>query len=434
MTVTVAALTFISTVFLVLYCFVLQDGGKTPPGPLGLPVLGYLPFLGSKPHQTLQRLAEVYGPIFSIRLKKQHIIIINDPEIVKKALSLKTEIEDSEYEASKMPFWINCNLRLELPWCLDYLKTRIKSYLSEYGQNENGKFVKIASKHDCLTNFENYIISQTKNKNSMRLKIGGKGKYDSLIDIFQNKPLSTERKTEEKIAHESLIPISLKIIQHLSVGSGIQLACDIKKIETLINFVIDHQQRNWDYNMIYGFVFLLITSIEDSETLLRNVTAQKFLWKLYDMNCHLQTTIVEWLLLMVASHSEIQKKVQEEIRAARLPWLSNRYFQTNHLDAICLYSQKSLPYVEAVILELLRWRSLEPLTFISVVGDNAMLEKYFIPNSSILIANMWTIHHNSKYWGDNIEIYQPERFIAANEDAKNYLFPLLVGKQKNFLQ
>ncbi|GFQ70956.1 cytochrome P450 18a1 [Trichonephila clavata] len=428
MTVTVTVLTFISAILLVLYCFVQQDGGKTPPGPLGLPVLGYLPFLGSKPHQALQRLAEEYGPIFSIRLKKQHIIVINDPEIVKKALLLKTEKEVSEYEASKMSFWINCNLRLQLPWCLDYLKIKIKSHLSEYGQNESGEFSKIASKHDCLANFENYIISRTKNKNSMRLKIGEKRKYDSLIDIFQDKPLSIKIKTEEKTGHESLIPISLKIIHHLSVGSGIQLSSNIKMIETLINFVVDHQQRKWDYNMVYGFVFLLITSIEDSRPLLRNVTAQKFLWKLYDMNCHLQKNIVEWLLLMMASHSEIQKKVQEEIGAAKLPWLSNRYFPTNHLDAICLHTQKSLPYVEAVILELLRWRSPEPLTFISEVGDNAVLEKYFIPNNSILIANIWTIHHNSKYWGDNTEIYQPERFIATNEDTKNYLFPLLVDR------
>ncbi|GBM88643.1 hypothetical protein AVEN_223232-1 [Araneus ventricosus] len=49
---------------LVLYLLMLQKGGQTPPGPFGLPLLGYLPFMGSKPHLLLQKLAKIYGPIF----------------------------------------------------------------------------------------------------------------------------------------------------------------------------------------------------------------------------------------------------------------------------------------------------------------------------------------------------------------------------------
>ncbi|GIY72217.1 hypothetical protein CDAR_219001 [Caerostris darwini] len=36
-------------------------GRKKPPGPIGLPFLGYLPFLGKEPHKALTKLKEKYG-------------------------------------------------------------------------------------------------------------------------------------------------------------------------------------------------------------------------------------------------------------------------------------------------------------------------------------------------------------------------------------
>lgn len=37
---------------------------RYPSGPAGLPVVGFLPFLGLKPHEKLQKLAQKYGNIF----------------------------------------------------------------------------------------------------------------------------------------------------------------------------------------------------------------------------------------------------------------------------------------------------------------------------------------------------------------------------------
>ncbi|GIY18606.1 uncharacterized protein CDAR_11491 [Caerostris darwini] len=80
--------TLASGIFLVLYWMVQQNGGKTPPGPVGLPLLGYLPFLEPNPHLVLQRLAKDYGPIFSIRLGSQYLIILDDISFLQKAIVL----------------------------------------------------------------------------------------------------------------------------------------------------------------------------------------------------------------------------------------------------------------------------------------------------------------------------------------------------------
>lgn len=52
-------------VVLVIYWLESNRKRKTPPGPIGLPILGYIPFLSRKPYIELNKLAKTYGPVYS---------------------------------------------------------------------------------------------------------------------------------------------------------------------------------------------------------------------------------------------------------------------------------------------------------------------------------------------------------------------------------
>ncbi|KAH6933414.1 hypothetical protein HPB50_014792 [Hyalomma asiaticum] len=58
-----------------------------PPGPWGLPLVGFLPFLGKEFHRTLQALAVTYGPIYQIFLGSKRVVVISDPKLVRQAFS-----------------------------------------------------------------------------------------------------------------------------------------------------------------------------------------------------------------------------------------------------------------------------------------------------------------------------------------------------------
>lgn len=63
--------------------------GKTPPlppGPRGIPVLGYLPFLRSDILQQFGDLARQYGPIYKLRLGSKLTVVINSPSLVKQVV------------------------------------------------------------------------------------------------------------------------------------------------------------------------------------------------------------------------------------------------------------------------------------------------------------------------------------------------------------
>ena len=60
-----------------------------PPGPRGIPSLGYLPFMGDFPEKTLFKLSEKYGKIFTIRMGAEDVIILNDYDSIH-AVSTKS--------------------------------------------------------------------------------------------------------------------------------------------------------------------------------------------------------------------------------------------------------------------------------------------------------------------------------------------------------
>lgn len=64
-----------------------RSSSRCPPGPRGLPLVGFLPFLGKDFHRTLQTLAAVYGPVYQIFLGSKRVVVISDHKLVRRAFS-----------------------------------------------------------------------------------------------------------------------------------------------------------------------------------------------------------------------------------------------------------------------------------------------------------------------------------------------------------
>lgn len=62
-----------------------REQRRLPPGPWGLPVLGYLPFLKGDLHQQYKELSDKYGPMFSARLGRQTIVVLGDHKTIREA-------------------------------------------------------------------------------------------------------------------------------------------------------------------------------------------------------------------------------------------------------------------------------------------------------------------------------------------------------------
>ncbi|XP_022258488.1 cytochrome P450 2J6-like [Limulus polyphemus] len=58
-----------------------------PPGPFGLPIVGYLPFLSKKPFLDFIDLSKKYGNVFSLRVGSQNVVVLCDFLAVKEAMN-----------------------------------------------------------------------------------------------------------------------------------------------------------------------------------------------------------------------------------------------------------------------------------------------------------------------------------------------------------
>ncbi|XP_058222937.1 cytochrome P450 76C2-like [Rhododendron vialii] len=63
-----------------------QITAPLPPGPCGLPIVGYLPFLDTNLHHQFAELADQYGPIYKLWLGKKLCVVLNSPSLAKEVV------------------------------------------------------------------------------------------------------------------------------------------------------------------------------------------------------------------------------------------------------------------------------------------------------------------------------------------------------------
>jgi cytochrome P450 len=91
-----------------------------------------------------------------------------------------------------------------------------------------------------------------------------------------------------------------------------------------------------------------------------------------------------------------------------------------------------MPYTEAVIMEVLRKSSLVPLGVLHRALADKEFHGYMIPKGTLLLANLYSVHHNPKYWGDP-ENFRPERFLSEDGTKAckpNAFVPFQIGKRQ----
>nr|BED42964.1 cytochrome P450 monooxygenase [Trametes versicolor] len=116
-------------------------------------------------------------------------------------------------------------------------------------------------------------------------------------------------------------------------------------------------------------------------------------------------------LLCMMLFPEVQKKAQAEI---------DKVIGGDRLA--CIEDRDSLPYVVAVLKEVLRWRPVVPMVSHSVTQDDIYRGWHF-PAGTALVANIWAALHDPARYNDP-DVFRPERFLAPENapDSSSFAF------------
>jgi cytochrome P450 len=75
-----------------------------------------------------------------------------------------------------------------------------------------------------------------------------------------------------------------------------------------------------------------------------------------------------------------------------------------------------LPYIRAIVKELLRWRPFAPINTPHQSTEDDWYEGMFIPKGTICLANTWHMNRDPEIFGENTEDFEPARYLDASGD------------------
>ncbi|KAF8128421.1 cytochrome P450 [Boletus edulis] len=109
------------------------------------------------------------------------------------------------------------------------------------------------------------------------------------------------------------------------------------------------------------------------------------------------------MVLYPAAQAKAQAELDSVIGSGRLPDYNDRH---------------SLPYINAIVKEVLRWNPVAPLGLPHMVTKDDSYDGYFIPAGTTIIGNTWTILHDERNYIQPME-FLPERFLNPDGNTEN---------------
>ncbi|KAK7062506.1 cytochrome P450 [Favolaschia claudopus] len=121
-------------------------------------------------------------------------------------------------------------------------------------------------------------------------------------------------------------------------------------------------------------------------------------------------TLAVFILAMVLN-PQVFKKAQREVDVI----LEGKGGELPDFD-----DAEALPYVTAVIKEVMRWMPVGPIGIPHRLSTDDEYQGYHLPAGSIVIGNAWAILRDERLYGSDTDAFKPERFLLANGalDAK----------------
>uniref|UniRef100_A0A2P2P0E7 Cytochrome P450 n=1 Tax=Rhizophora mucronata TaxID=61149 RepID=A0A2P2P0E7_RHIMU len=112
-----------------------------------------------------------------------------------------------------------------------------------------------------------------------------------------------------------------------------------------------------------------------------------------------------WALSLLLNNPKVLKAAQEEldIQVGRQKWV-----QESDIP--------KLKFLQAIVKETLRLYPPGPLTGIREATEDCYVGGYFVPKGTRLIANIWKLHRDARVWENPCE-FLPERFLGAHADV-----------------
>ncbi|KAJ4797533.1 Flavonoid 3' hydroxylase [Rhynchospora pubera] len=408
----------------ILYCFLFKketiSTRPPPPGPRGWPILGNLPQLGTKPHQTLYNLSKFYGPLIYLQFGSVNVVVASSSNVASQFLKThdanfsnrppNSGAEHMAYNYQDMVFapygsrWRAlrkmCNIHLFSAKALDDLRpirqTEVMSMTQEvYLHGKKGAVVDVSQ-----------VINVCSLDALSRALVGWK--------VFQE--------AKEAIELKAMVVELMQLAGVFNVGDFVKglawmdpqgVVRKMKKVHKRFDQFFDAlmEARRTGKNKGEGrdLLSVLLNFQEDGadfeERKLTDTNIKALMLNLFTAGTDTSSSTVEWALSELIRHPDILKQAQEELDS-----VVGRHHLVKEHDL------PNLPLFQAIIKEVFRLHPATPLSIPRVGENECEINGYRIPRNATLLVNLWAIGRDSTIWKDPMR-FDPGRFFPAGPHA-----------------
>ncbi|XP_037874701.1 cytochrome P450 4C1 [Bombyx mori] len=114
---------------------------------------------------------------------------------------------------------------------------------------------------------------------------------------------------------------------------------------------------------------------------------------------------ISFTLLMLARYPDVQEKVYQEIQ--ELFGDSERPPEVEDIHRLL--------YLDAVIKEAMRLYPPAPVIIRKVERETKLPSGLILPRDIGILIPIWSVNRNPKYWGDDADVFRPERFLDGTK-------------------
>ncbi|PHT53096.1 hypothetical protein CQW23_07558 [Capsicum baccatum] len=395
-----------------------------PPGPRPWPVLGNIFQFGKKPHISLAEFAKIHGPLISVRLGTQLVVVASSPdtasEILKtqdRLLSVRSVPRIVTYELSVLDkhsiIWSSdlsnhwkfsrafCHTHLFSPKAIKSqasLREKNVSEMIDFLNSRKGKTVKISeivfgtilntlgnlffSKDLCQLDYEGNT-SGIKHVIRKLVELGAMPNISDFYPVFDALDIQGLRK-QTKIYQDQLFNVWNEIVKEKRQATS---HCSSIKNQDFLDVMIHSGFSDLQINL---FLIELIAGGSDTNT-----------------------STIEWAMAELLRNKDAMRKLQAELRG-----------KIGGDDTITESNINDLPYLAACVKETLRIHPPTPLLIPHRAPETCKIMNYTIPKNSRLLVNVWLIGRDSNIWEDALS-FKPERFLDSNVDFSGQDFEFI---------
>ncbi|XP_056173633.1 labd-13Z-ene-9,15,16-triol synthase, chloroplastic-like [Syzygium oleosum] len=393
---------------------------RLPPGPRGLPVVGYLPFLGRNLHKFFMELAREYGPIYKLSLGAKLFVIVSSPTIAKEIVrDLDVVFANRNPRKASLAFSYGGKDIAFAPLGPQWRMLR-RLFVHE---------MQSAANLDAFCSHRRREVMKSARdlcgRTGLPVKIGEvvfHTVFNMITCMFWGGTLGVKEAARIGAEFREAVARFTVLMAKPNVSDFFPLIArfDVQGVERemkevvawigrILDFVISQHMSLEEVRADKGcekrdFLQILL-EYKDEETgrVISPEQMKALLMDIFLGGTDTTYTMVEWTMTELLLHPEVLLKVQKELDDIVGP---NNMVEESHIH--------KLNYLHVVVKETLRLHPAGPLLLPRSPSQTCTVGGYTIPEGTTVFLNVWAMHRDPQFWPDPSK-FRPERFSVGGE-------------------